>query len=112
MYWTLSSTRKRCHCLVFFFPPSKALVVDRSSIHSVTDEGLSPFPCIEPYQVMGSIVGGRADMVEMLEFAAVKGIKPKCETMPLSQVRFGVRRPLLVPMRGRWQGYRARPMHR
>lgn len=34
----------------------------------------------------GSIVGGRADMQEMLDFAAKKGIKPMVETMKLSQV--------------------------
>ena len=37
-------------------------------------------------QLAGSIVGGRSDMVEMLELAAVKQIKPMCETMPLSKV--------------------------
>eukprot|EP00238_Polyblepharides_amylifera_P014326 CAMPEP_0196586898 /NCGR_PEP_ID=MMETSP1081-20130531/55877_1 /TAXON_ID=36882 /ORGANISM="Pyramimonas amylifera, Strain CCMP720" /LENGTH=338 /DNA_ID=CAMNT_0041908919 /DNA_START=125 /DNA_END=1141 /DNA_ORIENTATION=- len=37
-------------------------------------------------KVVGSIVGGRKDMIEMLELAAVKQIKPTCETMPLSQV--------------------------
>ncbi|KAG1672124.1 hypothetical protein FOA52_001712 [Chlamydomonas sp. UWO 241] len=37
-------------------------------------------------QVVGSIVGGRNDMQEMLDFAAVKGIKPQCETMPMSNI--------------------------
>jgi uncharacterized zinc-type alcohol dehydrogenase-like protein len=37
-------------------------------------------------RVEGSIVGGRADMQEMLEFAAAKGIKPLLEVMKLSQV--------------------------
>ena len=36
--------------------------------------------------VVGSIVGGRRFMQEMLEFAAVNQIKPAIETMPLSQV--------------------------
>jgi alcohol/geraniol dehydrogenase (NADP+) len=34
----------------------------------------------------GSIVGGRADMQEMLQFAADKGVQPMVETMKLSQV--------------------------
>jgi uncharacterized zinc-type alcohol dehydrogenase-like protein len=37
-------------------------------------------------KLVGSIVGGRADMQEMLNFACVKGVKPKVETMPLSKV--------------------------
>ncbi|PNW73221.1 hypothetical protein CHLRE_14g623650v5 [Chlamydomonas reinhardtii] len=37
-------------------------------------------------KVVGSIVGGRADMKEMLEFSAVHGVKPLVETMPLSKV--------------------------
>lgn len=36
--------------------------------------------------VVGSIVGGRYMMQEMLEFAAVNQIKPMVETMPLSQI--------------------------
>lgn len=36
--------------------------------------------------VVGSIVGGRRFMQEMLEFAAVNRIKPTIETMPLSKV--------------------------
>jgi len=36
--------------------------------------------------VVGSVVGGRRFMAEMLEFAAVNQIKPMIETMPLSQV--------------------------
>lgn len=38
-------------------------------------------------KVAGSIVGGRADMMSMLEFAAAKGIKPMVEIMRLDQVR-------------------------
>jgi len=37
-------------------------------------------------QVTGSIVGGRDDVKEMLQFCAVHGIKPLIETMPLSQI--------------------------
>jgi uncharacterized zinc-type alcohol dehydrogenase-like protein len=36
--------------------------------------------------VVGSVVGGRRFMREMLEFAAINQIKPMIETMPLSQV--------------------------
>lgn len=36
--------------------------------------------------VVGSVVGGRRFMAEMLEFAAVNQIKPMIETMPLSQI--------------------------
>ncbi len=36
--------------------------------------------------VVGSVVGGRHFMREMLDFAAVNQIKPMIETMPLSQV--------------------------
>lgn len=43
-------------------------------------------------QVVGSIVGGRRDMIEMLQFASVKGIKPQCETMPLSKVNEAIDR--------------------
>ena len=31
-------------------------------------------------------MGGRKDMMEMLEFAAYAGVNPMCETMPLSKV--------------------------
>jgi len=37
-------------------------------------------------KLAGSIVGGRADMQEMLDFAALHGIKPAVERMPLSKV--------------------------
>lgn len=37
-------------------------------------------------RVIGSIVGGRADMQEMLDFAGLKGVKPMLERFPLSQV--------------------------
>jgi len=37
-------------------------------------------------KLAGSIVGGRADMQEMLDFAAATGVKPKVELMPLSKV--------------------------
>jgi uncharacterized zinc-type alcohol dehydrogenase-like protein len=36
--------------------------------------------------VVGSIVGGRADMRDMLAFAAAKGVKPRIETAPLHEV--------------------------
>ncbi|GIL86677.1 hypothetical protein Vretimale_11489 [Volvox reticuliferus] len=36
--------------------------------------------------VVGSIVGGRADMQEMLNFSAVHGVKPLVEAWPLSKV--------------------------
>ncbi len=36
--------------------------------------------------IVGSIVGGRHFMQEMLEFAAIHGIKPQTETMPLEQL--------------------------
>ncbi|EFJ44164.1 hypothetical protein VOLCADRAFT_118856, partial [Volvox carteri f. nagariensis] len=36
-------------------------------------------------KIAGTIVGGRADMQEMLEFAAVHGVRPMVEEMPLSQ---------------------------
>ncbi|GAX72598.1 hypothetical protein CEUSTIGMA_g54.t1 [Chlamydomonas eustigma] len=45
-------------------------------------------------KICGSIVGGRSDMAEMLQFAAIKGIKPQCETMPLSQVNEAVQKVL------------------
>ena len=37
-------------------------------------------------RVVGSIVGGRADMHDMLALAAAKGIKPRVELAPLSDV--------------------------
>ncbi|KAL6751872.1 chaperonin 10-like protein [Haematococcus lacustris] len=37
-------------------------------------------------KVAGSIVGGRADMHEMLDFSAAKGIKPMIELMPMHKV--------------------------
>jgi uncharacterized zinc-type alcohol dehydrogenase-like protein len=42
-------------------------------------------------RVAGSIVGGRADMQEMLDFAGVAGVRPVLEIMPLSEVRVRVR---------------------
>ena len=36
--------------------------------------------------VVGSVVGGRRFMLEMLDFAAINQIKPTIQTMPLSQV--------------------------
>ncbi len=36
--------------------------------------------------VVGSIVGGRADMQEMLNFSAVHNVKPLLELWPLSKV--------------------------
>eukprot|EP00878_Enallax_costatus_P011767 GHUV01012283.1.p1 GENE.GHUV01012283.1~~GHUV01012283.1.p1 ORF type:complete len:349 (+),score=57.72 GHUV01012283.1:194-1240(+) len=38
--------------------------------------------------MVGSIVGGRADMEEMLRFCAEKGVEPMIETMKLTQVGF------------------------
>ena len=43
-------------------------------------------------KVAGSIVGGRADMNAMLNVAALHGIKPMVETLPLSKVITGVLR--------------------
>lgn len=37
-------------------------------------------------RVAGSVVGGRSDMVEMLRFAAAKGVKPMVEEWPLEKV--------------------------
>jgi len=37
-------------------------------------------------KVVGSIVGGRADMNAMLQLAAIQGIAPLIETLPLSKV--------------------------
>lgn len=37
-------------------------------------------------KVVGSIVGGRADMDTMLKLSAAEGIKPMIELMPLSKV--------------------------
>ena len=45
-------------------------------------------------QVVGSIVGGRADLQEMLQFCAVSGVKPQCETMPLSRINEAVAKML------------------
>ncbi|GIL59035.1 hypothetical protein Vafri_14006 [Volvox africanus] len=42
--------------------------------------------------VAGSVVGGRADMQEMLHFAATHGVRPMVETMPLSQVNQAMQR--------------------
>ncbi len=42
--------------------------------------------------VVGSIVGGRRFMREMLDFAALHQIKPKCEIMPLSQINEAMER--------------------
>ncbi|MEM1170281.1 MAG: hypothetical protein AAGJ08_14685 [Cyanobacteria bacterium P01_H01_bin.35] len=36
--------------------------------------------------VVGSVVGGRRFMTEILEFAAIHQIKPMIETMPISQI--------------------------
>lgn len=46
----------------------------------------APPPPPSSLQLVGSVVGGRRDMVECLEFAAAKQILPMCETMPLLQV--------------------------
>lgn len=42
----------------------------------------------------GSIVGGRRDMVEMLHFSGLKGIKPMIECMPLSKVNEAMQKVL------------------
>ncbi|GIL91269.1 hypothetical protein Vretifemale_18834 [Volvox reticuliferus] len=42
--------------------------------------------------VAGSVVGGRADMQEMLTFAGTHGVRPMVETMPLSQVNQAMKR--------------------
>ena len=44
--------------------------------------------------VVGSVVGGRRFMQEMLDFAAINQIKPMIETMPLSQVNESMERVL------------------
>ncbi|KAG2485934.1 hypothetical protein HYH03_015378 [Edaphochlamys debaryana] len=43
-------------------------------------------------RVVGSIVGGRADMQEMLNFSAVHGVKPLLELMPMSKVNEAMQR--------------------
>ncbi|GLC63995.1 hypothetical protein PLESTF_000107000 [Pleodorina starrii] len=43
-------------------------------------------------KVAGTIVGGRADMQEMLDFAGVHGVRPLVELMPLSEVNEGMKR--------------------
>lgn len=47
---------------------------------------LDPFSLPLQKKVAGSIVAGRADMVEMLQFAADKGIAPMIQEMPLEKV--------------------------
>jgi uncharacterized zinc-type alcohol dehydrogenase-like protein len=42
--------------------------------------------------VCGSVVGGRADMQEMLEFAARCGIRPKTESVPMSRVNEAIQK--------------------
>lgn len=42
--------------------------------------------------IVGSAIGGRIAMREMLEFAATHGVRPRVETMPLSQVNTAVSR--------------------
>ena len=44
--------------------------------------------------VVGSVVGGRRFMQEMLDFAAINQIEPMIETMPLSQVNEAMERVL------------------
>ena len=44
--------------------------------------------------IVGSVVGGRRFMQEMLDFAAINQIKPMIETMPLSQVNEAMDRVL------------------
>lgn len=58
--------------------------------------------------MVGSIVGGRADMEEMLRFCADKGVEPMVETMKLSQVRhskslsFGGKEEIVLTANDRW----------
>uniref|UniRef100_A0A7R9YS23 Alcohol dehydrogenase-like C-terminal domain-containing protein n=2 Tax=Chlamydomonas euryale TaxID=1486919 RepID=A0A7R9YS23_9CHLO len=50
-------------------------------------KGLTPADFVfDGKQLVGSVVGGRADMQEMLDMCAVTGIKAMCQTMPLSKV--------------------------
>lgn len=51
--------------------------------------------------VVGSVVGGRRFMREMLDFAAINQIKPMVETMPLSQVNEAMERVLAGQVRYR-----------
>jgi len=44
--------------------------------------------------VVGSVVGGRRLMQEMLDFAAINQIKPMIETMPISQINDAIDRVL------------------
>ena len=43
-------------------------------------------------QFAGSNVGGRATMMECLQFAAKKGIRPMVEPMPFAQVNEAIER--------------------
>jgi len=42
--------------------------------------------------ITGSFLGSRATMKEMLTFTQVRGIKPKVELMPMSQVNEALKR--------------------
>lgn len=47
---------------------------------------------LNEYSVCASGIGGRATMVEMLEFAARTGVRPTVEAVPLSQVNQAIAR--------------------
>lgn len=51
--------------------------------------------------VVGSVVGGRRFMQEMLDFAAINQIKPQIETMPLTQINEAMERVLSGKVRYR-----------
>lgn len=55
-------------------------------------------------------MGGRKDMLEMLQFAAAKGIRPQCETMPLSQANEAIAKMRANKVRV-WPGTRGMRRH-
>jgi len=58
-----------------------------------TTISIPDFPLItEQKSIVGSMVGGRRDTQEMLNFAAVHNIRPKIETVPLSQVNEAIQK--------------------
>ena len=58
---------------------------------------------LEQKKVCGSIVGGRADMLEMLDLCALKGIKPLCEVVPLAKINDAIDRVLANKARFRYR---------
>lgn len=78
-----SNKRLTLHLTLCFYP-------SHSCTHTRTHAHWPYFPSQK--KVMGSVVGGRKDMNEMLEFAAMADIKPMCETMPLSKVNEAITR--------------------